>query len=212
MIQRAIVNTAYLAPVQFYSKFLLYDEIAIEQFDSYHKQTYRNRCRIMGANGPLNLTIPVVKKSGKKIHTKDIRIEYTTNWQKNHWKSISSAYNSSPFFEFYAEDFAPLYENKIEFLIDFNKKQHQIIANNIELKASSTYTNSFEKWFDGTDLRELISPKTKHAASDPLFYPSPYTQTFYEKFDFVPNLSIIDLLFNKGPEAESILLSCINKL
>ncbi|MDA3879837.1 MAG: WbqC family protein [Prolixibacteraceae bacterium] len=210
MTQRAIVNTAYLAPVQFYSKFLLYDKIAIEQFDSYHKQTYRNRCRIMGANGPLNLTIPVVKESGEKIRTKDIRIEYDTNWQNNHWKSISSAYNSSPFFEFYAEDFAPFYEKKINFLIDFNNQLHEIIAENIGLKAKSSYTNSFEKYFEGTDLRDVISPKTKNTESDPHFYPTPYTQTFYEKFDFVPNLSIIDLLFNKGPEAESILLSCIN--
>lgn len=211
MTQRAIVNTAYLAPVQFYSKFLLYNEITIEQFDSYHKQTYRNRCRILGPNGPLNLTIPVVKESGKKLKTKDIRIDYATNWQKNHWKSISSAYNSSPFFEFYAEDFAPFYEKEFTFLIDFNHQLHQQIVENIGIDSQLSYSSSFEKTFDGTDLRDKVSPKINDKIADPLFSPIRYTQTFDEKFDFVPNLSIIDLLFNKGPETESILNLCLPK-
>ncbi len=212
MAQRAIVNTAYLAPVQYYSKFLLYDEIYIEQFDSYSKQTYRNRCRILGANGPLNLTIPVIKGSGKKTQTKDIRIDYATAWQKNHWRSIFSAYNSSPFFEFFAEDFAPLYDKKETFLIDFNHKLHQIISEHIELDIETHYTSSFEKKFNGDDYRNIISPKKPYQQNDPSFKPAAYTQTFDEKFDFIPNLSIIDLLFNKGPESEEILTKSINKL
>jgi hypothetical protein len=212
MTQRAIVNTAYLAPVQYYSKFLQYDDIYIEQFDSYSKQTYRNRCRILGANGPLNLTIPVVKESGKKIQTKDIRIDYATEWQKNHWRSIFSAYNSSPFFEFFAVDFAPLYEKKETFLIDFNHKLHQIISDHIELDQEPKYTSTFEKAFDGDDYRNIITPKKPYQQHDPSFNPVEYTQTFDEKFDFISNLSIIDLLFNKGPESEEVLTKSINKL
>ncbi|HKK80703.1 MAG TPA: WbqC family protein [Prolixibacteraceae bacterium] len=212
MTQRAIVNTAYLAPVQYYSKFFQYDEIYIEQFDSYSKQTYRNRCQILGANGPLNLTIPVVKESGKKIRTKDIRIDYATEWQKNHWRSIFSAYNSSPFFEFFADDFAPLFDKKETFLIDFNHKLHQIISDHIEPDKEPKYTSTFNKDFKGDDYRNIISPKKSFQQYDPSFQPVVYTQTFDEKFDFTPNLSIIDLLFNKGPESEEILIKQIVRL
>ncbi len=212
MTQRAIVNTAYLAPVQYYSKFLLYDDIYIEQFDSYSKQTYRNRCRILGANGPLNLTIPVVKESGKKTQTKDVRIDFATEWQKNHWRSIFSAYNSSPFFEFFADDFIPLYEKKEKFLIDFNHKLHRIISEHIELNQEPKYTSTFEKKFEGADYRNIITPKKPYQQYDPSFNPVKYTQTFDERFDFQPNLSIIDLLFNNGPGSEEILTNCINKL
>ena len=101
MFNNAInLSTAYFAPIQYYSKFLLYSEVFIERFENFHKQTYRNRCVILGGNGPISLVVPVVKGRGAKILIKDLKISYDTNWQRNHWRTIFSAYNSSPFFEY----------------------------------------------------------------------------------------------------------------
>jgi hypothetical protein len=108
-MQSILLSTAYLGPVSYFSAISRADKVIIEQFDSYHKQTYRNRCSILGANGPLDLVIPVVKASITKTMVKDVRIDYATRWQSIHWRSLFSAYNSSPFFEYYADAFSPFY-------------------------------------------------------------------------------------------------------
>ena len=209
-MENVILNTTYLGPIQFYTKLMLFKTVFIEQFDSYQKQSYRNRCRILGANGVLDLTIPVVKNSGKKTLVKDVRIDYATRWQNNHWRSIFSAYNSSPFFEYYESDLAPFYEKRYQFLIDFNMELHQMVAEALELETSVQLTTDYLPVFNGADFRGAITPKQNKAKPDPVFFAFPYTQTFSEKFGFVPNLSIIDLLFNAGPEAEMVLEKCVN--
>lgn len=204
-MESVILNTTYLGPIQFYARLMRSDAVFIEQFDSYQKQTYRNRCSILGANGVLDLTIPVVKNSGKKTLVKDVRIDYATRWQNNHWRSIFSAYNSSPFFEYYESDFVPFYEKKYPFLIDFNMELQQVIAKALELETTVQLTTDYLPVFNGADLRGAITPKQDQAKPALNFYAYPYTQTFSEKYGFVPNLSIIDLLFNTGPEAEMVL-------
>lgn len=208
-MENAILNTSYMGSIQFYTKLMLFKTVFIEQFDSYQKQTYRNRCSILGANGVLDLTIPVVRNSGKKTLVKDVRIDYVTRWQNNHWRSIFSAYNSSPFFEYYESDFAPFYEKRYKFLIDFNMELHQMIAEALELETTVQLTTGYLPVFNGDDFRGAITPKQDKVKPDPDFYAVPYTQTFSEKYGFVPNLSIIDLLFNKGTEAEMVLRRCI---
>src|SRR5680860_272009 len=122
-----LISTAYFSPVQYYTKFLLYKEIHIEQFEHFNKQTYRNRCVILGGNGPISLVVPVVNGRRQKIPIKDLKISYDVDWQRNHWRTIFSAYNSSPFFEYYTDEIQPFFEKKCKFLLDLNFSAHELI-------------------------------------------------------------------------------------
>jgi hypothetical protein len=194
-----ILSTAYLAPVQYFTKFVEYDKVIIEAHENFLKQTYRNRCKIYGANGELSLTIPV-KKSAPKTKITELLIDYDTNWRKMHWKSIESAYNSSPFFEYYIDDFIPFYTKKYKYLLDYNTELLQMILDTLEISTNIEFTNSFlNNVSDIDDFRELIHPKKM--SIDQNFKVIEYTQVFKDKYGFLPNLSIIDLLFNEGPNS-----------
>ena len=192
----AYLSSTYLGPVQQYCKMYQYPEVRIEAAENYLKQTYRNRCLIAAANGPLSLSIPIVKPDTLKCLTKDIRISDHGNWRHLHWNAISSAYNSSPFFEYYEDDFAPFYEKKYDFLFDFNEELRQMVCNLLDIHPHVVFTTDFETEVEN-DFRG-ISPKRE--LGDPAFFPKPYYQVFQDKHGFIPNLSIIDLLFNTGNE------------
>lgn len=201
-----LLSTAYFAPIQYYSKFLKYDTIYIEQFENFIKQTYRNRCKIMGGCGPVMLIVPVVKGRGPKILIKDIRISYDTDWQRNHWRTLFSAYNSSPFFEYYSDEIRPVFEKKFSFLFDLNQSVHETICELLELENKVIFTNDFEITPYGTlNFRESITPKMHKTQPDIHFQPAMYTQVFSDRTEFSPNLSILDLLFNEGPNSYSVL-------
>ena len=197
----AYISTAHLGPVQQYSKMFHFPEVRIETSENYLKQSYRNRCIIAGANGPLPLSVPIVKPDTLKCLTKDIRISDHGNWRHLHWNAIVSAYNSTPFFEYYEDDFAPFYEKKYEFLFDFNEELRMLICQLLDIQPQIQYTTSFEADVEN-DFR-WISPKQDIA--DPSFLLKPYYQVFQDKHGFLPNLSIIDLLFNTGNEGILIL-------
>jgi len=197
----AYISTAYLGPVQQYSKMFHFPEVRIETSENYLKQSYRNRCIIAGANGPLPLSVPIVKPDTLKCLTKDIRISDHGNWRHLHWNAIVSAYNSTPFFEYYEDDFAPFYEKKYEFLFDFNEELRMLICQLLDIQPQIQNTTSFEADVEN-DFR-WISPKQDIA--DPSFLLKPYYQVFQDKHGFLPNLSIIDLLFNTGNEGILIL-------
>jgi len=200
-----LLSTAYFAPIQYYSEFLRAEKVYIEQFENFIKQTYRNRCVVLGGNGVIQLIVPVVKGRGPKILIKDLKISYDTDWQRNHWRTIFSAYSSSPFFEYYKDDIQPFFETKYKFLLDFNLKIHETICELIEIENITELTLDFEKVPEGTiNLRESISPKIKNQ-NDLYFQPVEYTQVFSDKLGFVPNISILDLLFNEGPNGYSVL-------
>ena len=193
----AYLSSAYLAPVEYYTKLLEYDKIYVEQHDHYIKQTYRNRCTIAGPDGELALSIPTVKPDTLKCPMKDIRISDHGNWRHLHWNAIESAYNSTPYFEYYKDDFRPFYEKKYEFLLDFNEELRRLVCDLLDMQPAVVYTEHYESEV-ANDFRETIRPK--HEGEDPAFRPEPYYQVFREKFGFLPNLSIADLLFNMGPE------------
>lgn len=202
-----LLSIAYFAPIQYYSKFLNYEEIYIEQFEHFNKQTYRNRCVILGGNGPIQLVVPVVKGRGRKILIKDLEISYDTNWQRNHWRTIFSAYSSSPFFEYYKDDIQRFFETRYKFLLELNLNIHETICGLLEIENNVILTSDFEKAPDDTvNLREAITPKISTEA-DQEFLPQKYTQVFSDKLGFIANLSILDLLFNEGPNSYSVLKS-----
>ncbi len=185
----------------------------LERFEHYPKQTYRNRCIIYGANGPQTLTVPVSKGNELKVYTKDIRIDYSMNWTKLHLKALESAYRSSPFYQYYIDDFIPFYEKKYLFLYDFNlellSKTFEIIGIHCNTKGTDSYLKVLPQ--DYRDYRDLIHPKMRMYVADPAFQPPVYRQVFEPKHGFIANLSILDLLFNAGTDAllllkESIIL------
>lgn len=197
-----LLSTAYFAPIQYYSKLVQFPNVLIEQFENYSKQSYRNRCNIFGANGALALTVPVVKASSKKILTKDVRISYDTNWQKLHWKGIESAYQSSPFYEYYIDDLQRFFDKKWNFLLDLNLQIHDEIGSLIELDCDIKLTEDYiEDVSQIVDLREGIHPKASKSIVDPSFVSKKYYQVFSDKQGFIENLSILDLLFNMGPDS-----------
>ena len=202
----AILSIAYFPPVQYLTKFLLYEDICIEKHENYSKQTYRNRCIIMSANGPLTLSIPIRKEISPKIPIAQARLDYDTPWNRLHWKAIETAYRCSPFYEFYIDDFAPFFIQKHKYLFEFNISILEIILKQTgisrKFKISDKYLLHKE---DAIDYRNNIHPKPSKDKEDQLFRNYGYKQVFSEKYGFVPNLSILDLLFNEGPNSFSIL-------
>ena len=269
---QTILSTTYFGPVQWYQKLCRPGQVLIERYDSYRKQTYRNRCVIAAANGPQTLTVPVERQAdGTRLLTRDVRISDHGNWRHLHWHALMSAYSESPFFDYYADDLRPFFERRWEFLFDFNEAiratlcemldihpdvqptthyvgneelrmkneeyvlreqgahyvgneelrikneeyVHQAQGNgNIEcgdgaargsslaIRNSSCQTlNSKLKTQNSkfiSDFRDAIDPK--HPLPDPDFKPRPYYQVFQARHGFMPNLSVLDLLFNMGPE------------
>ena len=206
----AILSTAYMGPIQYFTKFILYPKVYIEQHETYLKQSYRNRCYIYCTNGKITLIIPVKKVNRINTRTKDILIDYDTNWQRIHWNSIVSAYRSSPFFEFYEDDLKNFYSEKEKTLLDFNQKILLLLLGFLDIDIKISLTDSFQKKYEHEmDLRECINPKKRLAKKDSRFVPYKYNQVFIEKHGFIPNLSVIDLLFNEGTNALEILKKCI---
>lgn len=203
----AYLTSAYLAPVEYYSKLLHYDKVYMEQWDHYMKQTYRNRCNIAGPGGVQALSIPIIRPDSLKSPMKDIRISDHGNWRHLHWNAIESAYNNTPFYEYYKDDFCPFYEKKYTFLSDFNEELCRLVCGLIDVEATIDRTPTYKAEFEPGeyDFREVIHPKKDPGLVDPEFCAVPYYQVFEARHGFLPNLSIIDLLFNMGPESLLVL-------
>jgi hypothetical protein len=208
-MQSCLLSTAYWGPVQYYSKFLLFPEIYIEQFETYPKQTYRNRCVVYGSNGIQLLQVPVEAGSFHKIMTKDIKIAFHTPWQKNHRSTLETVYKSSPFYEYYMDDIFPFYQKKYTFLIDYNNDINSVCMKWLKLNTKPILTTNFIKSFEGQDYRCSIHPKAQKQAEDELFEPAVYQQVFSERNGFLGNLSVLDLVMNTGPDAKMVLNKCI---
>lgn len=196
----ALLSQTYFGPVQWYQKLLRHKSVYIERCESYRKQSFRNRCVIATTNGLQTLTVPVSRGDGI-----DVRISDHGNWRHLHWHALMSAYSESPFFEYYADDLRPFFERKWEFLYDFNmdicRKVCELLDIQPNIQATTEYVPAERLKAERpgiADFRDAIDPK--HPAADPDFTPRRYYQVYERKHGFQPNLSVLDLLFNMGPE------------
>lgn len=194
----------YLAPVPLYARLFAADGIVFDGDSPFTKQTFRNRAVIATENGTQALTIPIVHTGGKQA-MRDIRISEHGNWRHLHWNAIVSAYRKSPFFDYYADDFAHFYEERDGFLMDFNLRLHAVVCDLLGLERNTGTTVERAKK-NIEDLRSLAEPATLTQAKG--FTPQPYYQVFTQRNGFQPCLSIADLLFNMGPEALITLRDC----
>ena len=193
-----LLSTAYFPPITYFHKISRSEEILIEAHENFIKQTYRNRCHILGANGVQALIVPLVNTHEKTLISRK-RIAYMQNWQHQHWKSIESAYRNSPYFIYYEGGLRPFYEKKYDLLIDYNTAILRTLLKLLQIECKISFTTEYLKE-PSHDHRNAFSPKSPPPGSFP-----PYTQVFDGKHPFHPNLSVIDLLFNLGPASREYL-------
>ena len=195
-----LFTTAYFPSISYMARFLAADAPVIEVFETYHKQTYRNRCRVMTANGVESLSVPVVKVNGNHTMTKDMAISPIEPWQHIHSRCLESAYKAAPYFDHYYDYLRPIFEGHFERLIDLNDAALQAILKMLKVKKEIVHTTDYVRVAEN-DLRETFSPKKQVDAN---LFPT-YYQVFSEKFPFAADLSVLDLVFNEGPEATTYL-------
>ena len=238
---KTLLSTTYFGPVQWYQKLYRSEEVVIEQWESFQKQTYRNRCLIATTQGIQALTVPIERGTSPLI--KDIRISDHGNWRHLHWNAIISAYGESPFFEYYQDDIRPFFEKKWEFLLDFNEAIREKMCELLDIQPKVNYSSEFKDYslefkvdslefkVDSLEMNTQLAEKStinykqstintinnkqstinkeidfregirpKHPQPDPDFEAKPYYQVYQQKHGFLPNLSVLDLLMNMGPE------------
>ena len=199
-----LIHPTYFPSIVQMAAIVQADNIVFEVSGNYQKQSYRSRAYIAHSNGKLLLSIPVKHSGGgNNIATKNVQVENAFPWQIQHWKSLESAYRTSPYFEYYEDELQPLFEMKSDYLLDFNFKCFETISDCLQLELNISKTKVFQKDVDNkTDYRYLVNAKKEQ--------PQPlgiYTQVFHEKHGFISNISILDLLFNEGPNALNYLES-----
>ena len=201
-VMKSLIHPSCFPSIAHFVVMIKSGALLLEMEDNYQKQTYRNRFYIYGANGKQLLSVPILHSKTERQKYKDVRIEYSFNWQKLHWKSLQTAYRTSPYFEFYEDDIAPLFEKKHDFLMDYNLYGMECICECLSFDLNFEYTKSYEKehYDRTTDLRALINAKKEQQ-----YHFDHYTQVFHEKHGFIENLSILDLLFNEGTNAVTYL-------
>lgn len=205
-MQKLILSTAYFPPVEYLGLLAAANQVFLEDAENFQKQSYRNRTVILAANGPLTLSIPLCHTK-PKISVRDVRIDYVMPWQRNHWKSISAAYNNSPYFLYFQDFFIPFFQKKYDFLFDYNLELLQLLLRLLKIEKTLNFSGNFiPPNQNETDYKTLIHPKKMILNDYPLRIVQPYCQVFNEKFGFVPNLSILDLLFNEGNNSKNYLI------
>ena len=190
-----IFPTAYLPSIEYVSLFLKTENASIELFETYQKQSCRTRTNVMTANGIQTLTIPVIKTNGNHTLTKDIEISYKESWQQTHLRCLESAYRKSAYFDYYFPYFEKIYKQKFSTLIELNEYCLKTILKILKVKKDFSYTTDFEKITNENDYRISLSKGTNKIEI------KPYYQVFADRHGFIPNLSIVDLLFNEGPNS-----------
>ena len=204
-MQKLIVDLQYFAPVTVYKKLTGFSNIVFEQYEHFDKMSFRNRTVVAGANGPVNLSVPLESGRNQRSLVKDVRISAKENWQSRHWKTIQSCYNRSPFFEFYSPDLEELYRKRFQYLWDWNLACFEWTIRKLRVSIEVNFSTEYQPLYDMNsyaDWRGKILPKNK---PNPGQYPV-YRQVFEERLGFLPNLSILDLMFCQGTRAMEILL------
>jgi hypothetical protein len=200
----ALLSTAYFPPVEYFVAMVNNKRVKLEQYESYSKQSYRNRCNIFASDGTLSLTIPVIT-AGNNTPIRDIKIDYSKKWLLQHKRALVSAYMSSPFFEYYQDDIFNVLESGEEYLFDMNCRLMDVLMDNLgiapEISLTDEYVPASLLESDVLDYRESIHPKKVSPIFGKEIEEKPYYQVFSQKYGFISGLSILDLLFNEGPEA-----------
>jgi len=200
-----LLHPSYFPSISHFAAMAQADNITFEMEDNFQKQTNRNRTYIYSPNGVQLLNIPIKHSNLSHQKTKDIKIEQEFDWQKQHFKSLEAAYRSSPFFEYFEDDLLPIFQKKHTFLMDLNLEVLEIVCKCLRMKLDfDTTTEYFHEINEGTaDFRYLINGKKDHSVFEP------YSQVFDDKYGFLNNLSVVDLLFNEGKFAMDYLKSQI---
>ena len=190
------LTTAYLGPVEYYQHLISADVANIEAMENYEKQSWRNRIRILSANGPMELSIPIVKGHTPNQPVREVKIDYSESWQKVHYRSVESAYRHSPFYEYLIDEIKVLWEIRMNYLFDYNMLAMDIILRLLKAGTSVRLTEAYQKpgFYGENDFRYSIHPKLKKQGTE--FIPVPYHQVFSDRFGFVQDLSVVDWLFN----------------
>lgn len=190
-----VFSTAYWPPIACFAAVKPNDVWVLEQYENFQKQTYRSRCSICGANGPLPLVVPVLRRHGEKTPIKEVLLDLSTPWQQVHWRAIMSAYSSSPYFEYFADDVEAFYRLKGPVsLLDYNTQLLRLALNLLEWNVKVVFTQEYNPHYEH-DYRNTL----------PAYEPVPYYQVFARKQGFVPGQSVLDLIFNEGPESWRVL-------
>lgn len=208
-MKNLLIESQYLPSIAYFAPLYGSSEVVLEKHENYIKQTYRNRCHILTAQGPETLIIPLTSKHGK-VCIKDIRIDYGQKWLNNHWRTIQSAYGKAPFFEYYGQDLEKVLFTKYEFLFDLNYDLLSMCLKWLRWNLTVRETLTYEKTVPANllDFRSMINPK-KSELLNPFFHSVPYTQVFGNTF--VANMSVVDLIFCEGPEASRIIQASLKK-
>jgi hypothetical protein len=197
-----LLSSAYFPPVSYFVKIIQSNQVFIEAHENYLKQTYRNRCVILSANGPINLVVPIKHGPDLKTGIEEISIIYEQDWQRLHYRAIESAYRNSPYYDFYISDLMQFFKTEYAQLLELNTQILQTIFSILNISIPILNTSEYQKDSDIIkDFRYAISPKN----GSPVFNFKKYHQVFDDKYGFTPNLSILDLLFNMGPDTTEIL-------
>lgn len=193
-----LLSTAYFPPISWMSMFFSFEKRTIEYFENYKKQSYRNRCIIYSANGALPLIIPVIKSTGNHTALKDIKIDYKQIWVINHWRSIEAAYGKTPYFLHYSNHFKEILNKEHSFLIDLNHELLEKILVLLRIEDKNFEYTQFYVRNQENDLRDAIHPKISNHG---IKITEEYYQPFSHKYGFLKDLSVLDLLFNLGPDS-----------
>jgi hypothetical protein len=200
-----VIDLQYFPSIDYIYYLITHDKVLLEQFEHYEKGSFRNRCFLAGPGGRIRLTVPLEK--GKHQHSimKDVRISATYSWQKQHWKTLESAYRRSPWFEFYEPELLPIFEKKWDFLLDLNLESLVVILKWMEAANGATLTDSYVDHYDDNRYEDFRQRPGKS-----LLYPERHfrhRQVFEERTGYIGGLSILDLIFCEGKRAFSILMS-----
>lgn len=202
MNNHVILSSAYFPPVCYFSAIAQAEKVTVDLNECYQKQSYRSRTVILSANGPLSLIVPVKKVVPFSTPVSEVRIDYKMPWQRNHWRALTAAYNNSPYFLYYQDYISDFFEEKPELLVDFNTNILKVLLKLLKINTPIDFSRlqTIEMAEEMVDFRQAIHPKREVPIVTP-----PYSQVFQDKFGFVKQMSILDLLFNEGPMASRYL-------